>query len=407
MCQTILLRIRNFGPIREGEFSIDKYMVLIGDQGTGKSTVAKVFSLFTWLEKMLIRHLTTVPQLQQGAFGNKPCNSFLHIESYYRPETEIEYDGQHYRFVYAAERLSVTEKDVQAVEVPKVMYVPAERNILSAVAKPSNIKGWPEALSSFLEEFEKGKLRMNGVRLPVQEAVRFEYDRLNEIGWIAGADYRVRLTAAASGFQSLVPLCLVTTNLSDLVAQAATGTNDLNVSDKLKLQKEVNEVMANPKLSEDVKNAMLQSISARFSYSGFVNVVEEMEQNLYPQSQRDVLYFLLSQCNRMDANRLLLTTHSPYLLNYLAMAVKGAVVWAKTEGAVDESMRQRLAAIVPQEAGIEAGKLSIYELSPDGTSCRLGMPGGIPSDDNLLNNMLAETNDLFNDLLDIEEACQV
>ena len=39
------LHIKNFGPIKEVKLELGKVNVLIGDQGTGKSTVAKLFHI--------------------------------------------------------------------------------------------------------------------------------------------------------------------------------------------------------------------------------------------------------------------------------------------------------------------------------------------------------------------------
>ena len=53
------IRIKNFGPIKEGFqenngwIDIKKVTLFIGNQGSGKSTVAKLISTFTWLEKSL------------------------------------------------------------------------------------------------------------------------------------------------------------------------------------------------------------------------------------------------------------------------------------------------------------------------------------------------------------------
>ena len=50
------IRIKNFGPIKDGYLENDgwldikKMSVFIGDQGSGKSTVAKLISSFMWLE---------------------------------------------------------------------------------------------------------------------------------------------------------------------------------------------------------------------------------------------------------------------------------------------------------------------------------------------------------------------
>ena len=51
----VKLRIKNFGPIKEiykDEYLIiNKVSVFIGEQGSGKSTIAKLFSTLSWLEK--------------------------------------------------------------------------------------------------------------------------------------------------------------------------------------------------------------------------------------------------------------------------------------------------------------------------------------------------------------------
>ena len=53
------LYIEHFGPIIEARVSINKITVLIGQQGLGKSTIAKLYSLFVWMEKSLMRHSLT------------------------------------------------------------------------------------------------------------------------------------------------------------------------------------------------------------------------------------------------------------------------------------------------------------------------------------------------------------
>ena len=72
----------------------------------------------------------------------------------------------------------------------------------------------------------------------------------------------------------------------------------------------------------------------------------------------------------------------------------------------DSDLANQLNDIVPQQSAIDISLLNIYELNADGTSNVLKQVNSIPSDDNLLNNFLGDTNDLYNDLLDIEEQCQ-
>lgn len=48
------LIVKSFGPVKELDITFRKVTVFIGDQGTGKSCIAKLFSLFKWLEKELL-----------------------------------------------------------------------------------------------------------------------------------------------------------------------------------------------------------------------------------------------------------------------------------------------------------------------------------------------------------------
>ena len=51
------ITIRNFGAIKEhrAPIEIKKVTFFIGNQGSGKSTVAKLIATFMWIEKALVR----------------------------------------------------------------------------------------------------------------------------------------------------------------------------------------------------------------------------------------------------------------------------------------------------------------------------------------------------------------
>jgi predicted ATPase len=46
-------------------------------------------------------------------------------------------------------------------------------------------------------------------------------------------------------------------------------------------------------------------------------ILEEPEQNLFPNTQCDLIDFILASINHGKDHRMLMTTHSPYVLNYL------------------------------------------------------------------------------------------
>lgn len=397
MSLTNTLTVNHFGPIKEASVTFSRFVVFVGPQGSGKSTLAKLYSMFMWLEKRLIRGMVSTAHIE-ARFKKTYCG-YHRLTSYFNDDSRIEFSGQAYDFVFSDDRLSVSKKaDAdESCDVAKVMYIPSERNFLSSLGNLSGLKSLPESLNTFKEEYSAAsEAYPKGYPLPIGN-VTFEYDRLNRISWLRGADYRVRLSDASSGFQAVLPMILVSQYLTDLVASRHEGENNgLSIEERDKLNREVRAVVGNPDLSPEVRAAALAALSSRFVYSGFVNVVEEPEENLYPDSQKSVLYSLLGFANREKGNQLVLTTHSPYIINYMTLAIKAGELIRRGGD------RDMVDSVVPVRSCLDSEEVSIYQLS-DGIATRLAMPNGLPTDNNFLNQALSETNDLFSSLIDIED----
>ncbi len=396
----IILDIEHFGPIEKMQIVFNKYTIFIGRQGSGKSTIAKLYSMFTWMEKALARHIVTDKYLiSYSRFQKKYC-AYHRLENYFKEDTYIKFQGLHYNFIFKSGQFSVETKAIREdYHVAKVMYVPAERNFLSTIDNTSKLKDLPQSLQTFLEEFENAKESLKtGYSLPFNE-VQFEYDSLNKVSWVKGNNYKIRLSAASSGYQSLLPLALVSRYLSEVV-QDNTSKKELEQQEIKQINKEIDRIMNDNSLTEDVKFAMARSVSSRFKYSHFINIVEEPEQNLYPESQKATLYELLGYANVIPMNRVLLTTHSPYIINYLSLATKA---WQldKRLGKEDK-LRKKLQEVVPEQSLVNPNFLRIYELK-EGKIYLLDNIDGIPSDNNFLNNQLGITDEWFGQLLEIEE----
>jgi len=171
------------------------------------------------------------------------------------------------------------------------------------------------------------------------------------------------------------------------------------------LKQEIDKILNNPNLTEEVRSAALERLSMSYRNTCFVNIVEEIEQNLFPTSQRSLLNELLRFNNLTSCNQLLLTTHSPYILNYLTIAIKGGQLLHRADRIGDtNAIKEKIAAIVPIESCIKPGDAIVYEFLEDGRIRRLPDFDGLPSDENYLNQFLFDTNQLFDELLEIEEA---
>lgn len=397
------IRIRNFGPLGENQswIEIGKVIVFIGNQGSGKSTAAKLISTFVWMEKALNRGDYNEKHFQRK---NKFRNTYLayhRIQNYLRPETKIDYEGESYSFKFSRGKLKINRITTK-VDLRQIMYVPAERNFLSYIESFKELKMSSASLRDFKDEYRNALKNMkNGQSLPTGNAT-IEYDKLNDIVHIKSEGYKIRISESASGYQSFVPMCLVSRYLAQSIQN---GNNDSQMTEQQRntLKKLVSDIVNRKDVSEDVRRGVLNEILSKYSKSSFFNIVEEPEQNLFPKSQFDVLTDLLATNNLSKGNNLVITTHSPYILAFLPLFVKAKQIYAKATS----EQKKRIGEIVSPEAHLSKGELSVYEFDENiGKYSILADYKGMPSDENYLNISLAKSNDRYADLLDIEDECK-
>ena len=410
------IKIKNFGPIKNGceanggWIDIKKVTCFIGNQGSGKSTVAKLISTFTWIEKALVRGDYNKKWFERK---NKLKNQYLNyhrLENYFKvngtEKTVIEYEGDAFSIVFENGSLVINEVQNREYPLPQIMYVPAERNFITYVKTPKELKLSSESLKEFLTEFDNAKNEMKGFeRLPVNN-VGVEYDRLNDTLNLKGEGYKVKLTEASSGFQSLVPLYLVSSYLANSVKkQSETNKETMSSEELQRFKKGVEDIWSNNSLTDEQKRVALSVLSSKFNKTAFINIVEEPEQNLFPTSQWQMLQSLL-KCNSMNkGNKLIVTTHSPYIINYLSIAIQGEYLEREIKKSVNKDvLLPKLYSLIPKESLISASNVVVYQLDEkDGSVKKLETIDGIPSDKNYLNETLLESNLLFDSLLEIEQ----
>lgn len=428
------IQIKNFGAIKEtnpkndGWIDIDKVTVFIGNQGSGKSTVAKLISTFLWIEKVLVRGDYDDKYFQRkGKFAT--LLKYHRLDTYSYSDTYIEYQGHAKIIIFENNQLYIEDGFYKNQYVlPQIMYVPAERNFISYVKNPKELRISSESMQEFVTEFNQAKQAIkHAFELPIDNT-HLEYDRLNDKLNLKGLDYKIQLSDGSSGFQSAVPLLLV----SDYLARSVnTNKNDMPMSEKERenFSKEMRLILENIEFSDEQRRLAISLLSAKFNKKSFINIVEEPEQNLFPNSQWEILKELLRFNSENDHNHLILTTHSPYIINYLSIAVKAGQIFSElpevvnskiedeiqsfteherlipntpSHSELEEEIGLEISKIIPAYAWLDSLELSIYQLK-DGIVELLPEIYGIPSDDNYLNNMLAEGNELVDKLMELED----
>lgn len=369
------IKIKNFGPIREGFVDIDGWMdiekvtVFIGDQGSGKSTMAKLISIFLWLEKNLFRGDISVEQLNFTVI--KTLCKRQELGEYFSEDTLLNFEGDVYSFECDAKSKFFKGWETQyqggSYVLPKIQYVSAARNLLTIlysipsqniVGKYGNIiEMSPIPLmvrdlnKVYIDALERHA--RNGFSLPFDEtSVHYENHRT----FIKVKGKAISMSAASSGIQSITPLLLVSHFLSNEVTDILDKVQDIDDIQKKRI--EISLAKESESLAEKYRQLynfgkgilakedgiLLTEKLKRYISSSFVNIVEEPEQNLFPTSQQKVINSLLEYNNAIKENKLVICTHSPYILASLNNSILADEVYKKTGKAINSySEKKRVA----------------------------------------------------------------
>lgn len=407
------LKIKNFGPIKvglntpSGILEIPKVTLFCGPQGSGKSTATKLFSTFAWLEKWLYRN----PAFELSVEFVLDALAWQGVRDYLYDQTEIVYRGDLYEFSFQGTRFSFSKfGDERAFLKPKISYMPAERNFASIAQNVMGAVGLPRPLLDMQAEFINAKIfHAAGYNL-YANGYRFTYDSTTGEAWIENGENavppRTRLENASSGIQSMVPLLLISDYLAAKIQPDYNPRTSglLHVpstpQEKLEMDAYVASIAESTLDERDKQERMERYFSPN---RRFINIVEEPEQNLYPETQCKVVNHLVSIANQHDGNRLLLSTHSPFVVNDLVSSSMAASIYAdpKLAGNLQESTK--LNVLWQKSYAVAQSDMALYEFSEHGEIKQLDASSGFFSDANMLNACLTRWNDMFGQLLLIRE----
>jgi len=340
------LVIRNVGPIKSVDIRLNKMNVFIGPQGSGKSTIAKIISFCTWLEKV---NEATERAVADGLI--KRLGSFHHMSEYFSDKSVLLYVGDNVAFAYNWKEkytipLSKSFRDrkvehfhekefvfyaLEKVVNPKVAYIPAERNFVSVVTTLKDYSDKNDNLQSFVNDWFEAKRHYTKERpMPVSNlGLGYYYNKGIDRDYLTWGEGRViPLTSASSGFQSIVPLAV-------LVKWLSSGIYEENKPFSPAENQRVRDILAHISGSTadneaDLIERLRGFIQGRvYSHTQFI--IEEPEQNLFPSTQMDLLYHLISEINHGRNHCLVMTTHSPYVLYALNNCLLAYIVKDKLD----------------------------------------------------------------------------
>lgn len=348
------LEIYNFGPINHVSIDLKRFNIIIGPQSSGKSTIVKVLSTCTWIEKEV--HTTLNDNvIQSAAEFEKLLSDFHKMADYFENDTHILYETDYIHIEYLKGAFRTVRKSVNEYQRNKICYIPAERNMVTLPELQgfefgqTNLRSflfdWFNAREYFVADNKTDVLNL-GVKYYYDDDEKKQKDRIEHIN---GKTYHIALSSASSGLQSVIPLLVMMQYYTGEYFNSYAEKVSFDVDSKIKKTRRVliDELVLNhikPNFSAEERPELVKLVNDRVHehderYVGLVRnfwkvanrltipskssfIIEEPEQNLYPSTQMDLLKVLISLCQGDKEHDLTITTHSPYILNQLNLLVK-------------------------------------------------------------------------------------
>ena len=328
---------------------MNRYNFFIGPQSSGKSTIAKIFSTCSWIEKETVTTFNEKAVASHDEFVSL-LEDFHKMNTYFEANPEIHFQTDVIKIDLEKDTFSVQLLDKDCFHRKKICYIPSERN---AVTLPE-LQGFefgPTNLRSFLFDWFNARENYDEIHKTdiLDLGVKYYYDPNDKrykdrIEHKNGKTYHMPLGSASSGLQSVIPLIVMfqyytgqyfETYNERLSFQTDEKTRKIrrHLTDDIILKRSFPDYdssnrqyfveLANKRLQEN-NQEMLQLYKVFYSELQRMTmpvitsfIVEEPEQNLFPDTQMELMDTLFALCDGKRKHELTVTTHSPYILNQL------------------------------------------------------------------------------------------
>lgn len=352
------LHVENFGPVIDATVELRAINMFIGEQSIGKSTLAKLITIFT-------DYISLCKLIQGGIiiWNNqlKDYNLDIYKNDPYYIVYEMEEDDKKFHIEFRSGKISyfmkigdtiitnaqeitatiinlkkiyhqeeVIKKITQDLESNTLLeiftnslYIPAERiiysvltNLMPALALANS--SIPRNLLRFMVELGNAKSEYPKFQIELLN-IAFKHEGAEDTIVLQDDKKDIPMSAASSGIQSLVPLLLV----------------------------------------------LHYAISKR-EYSSFV--IEEPECNLFPSKQVELLKEIFKMVKH-PTRTLTITTHSPYLLSTMNNILFAGMLTEK----YGKKIKKYVNEIIPEGYQLNSSDCSVYSLGTDinnGAYCR-------------------------------------
>lgn len=409
------LIIRNFGPIKDVALDLKRIMIFIGPQASGKSTIAKLLAIFNNPGFLQSIDKSSFNDAKRDLFDPLDYLSLFkeyHLQSFFKEDSFLSYQLKNHQIEYSDRKFKLTidesfaekihnsrisllrklneskngirtnvieekedgisieigftDKELEVIRkiisdkfldyamiLKKTVYIPAERFFISLASGLfmnliTNNVPIAKNILNFGADFEKARNEVSEVDIQFLKA-KYKYtDNQDKI--ILNDGLSMPLLESSSGFQALVPLMVV--------------------------------------VNWEKNNSKNQFL------------IEEPELNLFPETQKNLINYLVSSCSIKRDNLeiksdLFITTHSPYVLTSINNLLFAYRVSKKYPGKLEE-----VAKVIPQDSWLNPEDFNAYFIKDGMVRNIFNEKVGMISE-NELDNASEEINNEFGLLMEI------
>ncbi|MCF6307632.1 MAG: ATP-binding protein [Flavobacteriaceae bacterium] len=406
------LIIKNFGPIKSVDLDLGKITVLIGEQATGKSTVAKVLSICRYFS-YIVNYSIEIDKQDEFHDNEQFLDGLRNwgLYDYLTKNSRIVYKNSSYKFEFK-NKLVTEYEEVNEVETYKKEYFETETRI-APVSKSNDFAKLLDQLgklkSDELKDIEDRNIKIfgyewspnenfyrlnvkkvmdnplfiptervsqslsSGKNLLVSEAIQDELNKLNRI--VRGFNKEIRIEPLSLTYKNERGLGFVKKDKEENYHSLHNGASGYQSTIPIVLAvKNYNEV-------EKRKRTF---------------IVEEPEQNLFPNAQKKLVEFLVKSINKHN-NQFILPTHSPYILTTLSNLIYAHKIGTAKNGKHENDVDK----IISKKSWIDVNDISVYYLNDGKADNMVDVDECIINLDNL-DNVSEIINKEFDELLEIE-----
>lgn len=321
------LTIRNIGALVNVNITLSKINLIIGPQSTGKSCILKIASFCAWLEKSIslnqnVRNFLTREFIDAHLLAFHNLQGYINEDSFFEYETDI----MKFSFSFKENEHQFNWKDNGRWDYKrnKIAYIVAERNVLSVIPNWFEIDFPNNSIRYFMKEWQNAR-NNNGEnkQIPIlNTGIDYKYDKEKGADRVILSNGKeLSLLNASSGLQSLVPLFVFIDYISkDIFKLDIQSIKDQDAKANLLYQLKENHPSGEfisinnhgVSIASDDLNYIVENFT-KYNHSDIY--LEEPEENLFPETQRDLVNWLAEIVNGERNHSLFIATHSPYIMS--------------------------------------------------------------------------------------------